>query len=237
MELTKTNFIQFLNCPKSLWLLKHEPEIDQHGNFSAFRQKLTKDGYEVERIVMDYFRKLGTDNINFQVAFRVDNVLFAKVDALEKKENGEVFLYEVKSSTKVKNDLTQNHLKDACFQKICAEAAGQKIDRAFIVHLNQDYVRRGEIDPIKLLEFADVTTRLEDIVDETKAEIYSAIDLLKQAKIDRDGCSCLYKSRANHCYTFPVFNPNIKKPSIYELPMLSSERRRKISQQRDFFAT
>ena len=25
-QLTKTNFIQYLNCPKSLWLLKNKPE-------------------------------------------------------------------------------------------------------------------------------------------------------------------------------------------------------------------
>ena len=105
---------------------------------------------------------------------------------------------------------------------------GQKIDRVFLVYLNPDYVRRGEIDRIKLLEFTDVTTKVENIIDETKTEISSAFDLLNQAEIDLHSCTCLYKSSANHCDTFSFFNPDIKKPSIYELPRLSHEKRKEL---------
>ena len=30
MQLTKTNFIQYLHCPESLWLLKNKEEADEH---------------------------------------------------------------------------------------------------------------------------------------------------------------------------------------------------------------
>ena len=49
IQLTKTDFIQYLNCPKSLWALKREPGTYPHGEFSVFLQKLTREGYEVER--------------------------------------------------------------------------------------------------------------------------------------------------------------------------------------------
>jgi len=50
MQLSKTDFIQYLNCPKSLWWLRHEPDSYPHGEFSVFMQKLTREGYEVERL-------------------------------------------------------------------------------------------------------------------------------------------------------------------------------------------
>ena len=55
MQLTKTDFIQYLNCSKSLWLLKRDPDNYPYGEFSAFMQKLTREGYEVERYVRQYF--------------------------------------------------------------------------------------------------------------------------------------------------------------------------------------
>ena len=35
-QLTKTDFIQYLNCPESLWLLKNKPEDFPKGEFSLF---------------------------------------------------------------------------------------------------------------------------------------------------------------------------------------------------------
>jgi len=39
-QLTKTDFIQYLNCSKSLWLLKNKPEDYEKGEMSLFLEKL-----------------------------------------------------------------------------------------------------------------------------------------------------------------------------------------------------
>ncbi len=65
MQLTKTDFIQYLNCPKSLWVLKHEPENYLQGEFSAFLQKLTREGYQVERYVQQYFANAEDRSVDF----------------------------------------------------------------------------------------------------------------------------------------------------------------------------
>lgn len=225
MQLTKTDFIQYLNCPKSLWLLKHAPENYPQGEFSAFLQKLFREGYLVEHYVQQYFQNSEGRTVDFQTEFLTDDGLYARVDALEQTSNGETILYEIKSSTRVKKDDKHNHIKDACFQKICAEQAGQKIDRVFLVHLNSDYVRNGDIDPTDLLVFVDVTDEIGLVTRETVAEIKEALDLLSKDEIDKNGCTCLYKSRANHCDTFPVFNPHVPTPSIYSIPRLSTQKR------------
>ncbi|WP_428408450.1 DUF2779 domain-containing protein [Hyphococcus sp.] len=225
MKLTKTDFIQYLNCPKSLWLLKREPESYLHGEFSTFLQKITREGYEVERYVRDFFDADKNRAVSFQHVFETDAGLFARADVIEETADGGVVLYEIKSSTSVKTDAAHNHLKDACFQKICAQRAGQKIDTVYLVHLNGEYVRNGEIDPSLLLTFVDVTDRVAEIEEETAEQINQALVLLAEDVLERGGCSCLYLSRSHHCDTFRLFNPQIPKPSIYSLPRLSQKKR------------
>lgn len=224
MKLTKTDFIQYLNCPKSLWLLKHDPDKYPHGKFSLFMQKIVREGYQVEKFVQEYFDEKKR-SVSFQRVFETDDGLYARADAIEQTSDGQTFLYEVKSSTSVKTTPINNHLKDACFQKITAERAGQKIDKVFIVHLNGNYSRNGAIEPEKLLKFVDVTNGVADIYSETVDEIDLALALVRQRQIDRGVCPCLNKSRANHCDTFSIFNPNIPKHSIYSLPRLSAKMR------------
>ena len=225
MQLTKTDFIQYLNCPKSLWLLKHEPESYPSGTFSVFVQKLAREGYEVERYVRQLLSSDGTRTVNFQAVFETEDGLFARLDALERNGDGGAILYEIKSSTSVKTGGAHNHIKDAGFQKICAERAGQKIDRVVLVHLNGGYVRNGDVDPAGLLSFVDVTPQVDAIAEETEEEIDAALEFLRQAAIERGSCSCLNKSRANHCDTFGYFNPDVPSPSIYSLPNLSAGKR------------
>ncbi|MBP3126079.1 DUF2779 domain-containing protein [Thalassospira sp. ER-Se-21-Dark] len=233
MRLTKTDFIQFLNCPKSLWLLKREPEKYPYGEFSLFLQKLVREGFEVERYVEKYFEGRGR-TVDFQHVFETEEGLYACADALEKVSDGEVILYEVKSSTSVKTDAVQNHLKDACFQKICAERSGLRIDRVFIVHLNGGYERNGVINPEELLVFSDVTEQVAALVEETNAEIDEALILLRLEEIERNGCPCLLKSRVHHCDTFYVFNPDVPTSSIYSLPRLSAKQRANLVSKRLF---
>ena len=223
MQLTKTDFIQYLNCPKSLWLLKTAPDHYPHGEFSTFMQKLVREGYEVEHYVKQLFESAGDRDASFQAVFETDDGLFARVDVLEKMSGGTTALYEVKSSTSVKTDAKHNHLKDACFQKICAERAGQSIDGVFLVHLNGEYVRDGEIDPSAMLVFADITEAVDDVLAETSAEIDAALAFLASDH-DMNGCSCTKKTRANHCDAFSLFNPTVPTPSIYSLPFIRQNK-------------
>ncbi|MAY33589.1 MAG: phosphomethylpyrimidine kinase [Rhodovulum sp.] len=224
MRVTKTDFIHYLNCPKSFWLLKREPDRYPTGDFSLFLQKITREGFEVEEYVRSFFEKSGRA-VAFQQVFETDEGLYARADVIEHSASGGTFLYEVKSSTSVKTDQSTNHLKDACFQKICAERAGQDIDRVYIVHLDASYKRDGLIDPEKLLKFTDVTEQIADLEGETAMEIDKALALSRKETIDRDGCPCLYKSRGNQCDTFRVFNPKIPPHSIYSIPRLSARLR------------
>ena len=225
MKVSKTDFIQFLHCPKSLWLLKHKPNAYPHGEFSDYSQKLAAEGYEVEAYVRQLI-EAGADaaQFSFQTVFQTNRGLYAKADMVRLNDDGSVNLYEIKSSTRVKTDAKHNQIKDACFQTIAAEEFGKEVRDVYIVHLNGDYVRKGEIDPKALLTFARVTPRVHEIADETRGEIDQALALLETAEIDESSCSCITLSKANHCDSFEYFNPNLPKPSIYNLPRISKAK-------------
>lgn len=224
MHITKTDFIQYLNCPKSLWLLKNDPEKYPREEISEFMQKLIREGYEVERFVQEFFESNGNFEVDFQREFKAEDGLYARTDGFEIRKDGTTALYEIKSSTSVNTDSKHNHVKDACFQKICAGRAGQHIDLVYLVHLNGEYIREGEINTNDMLVFADITEKVEEIELETNEEIDAALQFLASNQ-DLQGCSCREKSRGNHCESFAVFNPDIPNPSIYSLPRLGEKKR------------
>ena len=228
MRLSKTEFLRYLRCPESFWLYMKERDSYPDGETSAFVEKLVREGYEVEAIVRDHLGSNPDRDVSFQTEFETATGLYARADAIERNSDGDTLLYEIKSSTSVKTDAAHNHLKDVAFQKICAERAGTQIARTFLVHLNGEYVRDGRIDSSEMLVFADVTEDVEAILTETEAEIDAALSLLTEAEISRDACSCLYKSRAQHCDTFSIFNAHVPTPSIYSLPRLSAARRKEL---------
>ncbi len=219
--LTKTDFIQYLNCPKSLWLKHNRPGDYPEGSFSSFIVKLSAEGYEIESYVKQAFlRHSDAGAYNFQQDFLTSDGLYARCDIVKSNLDGTIDLFEIKSSTSVKDKRSHSHLKDAAFQLVSAQRAGESVGKVWIVHLNKDYVRNGDVDPNALLTVSDETVRVKALLHETEAEIDSALALLKRDTIDERTCSCLYLSRAHHCDSFDYFNQSIPKPSIYSLPRL-----------------
>lgn len=225
MRISKTDFIHFLQCPNSFWLLKHKPEVYPHGEFSDYAKKLTAEGYEVEACVRSLIERLcDADRYSFQSEFETERGLYAKADMVRENEDGTINLYEIKSSTRVKTDAKHNQIKDACFQVLAAQELGCRVNQVFIVHLNGDYVRDDDVDPEALLIFADVTTKVQSVKEETEQQIFEALNLLATPEIDETSCSCLMLTKSNHCDSFDYFNPNIPSPSIYNLPRISKAK-------------
>ena len=74
-------------------------------------------------------------------------------------------IIEVKSSSHVKDI----HIHDVSFQKHVYEGAGLKIRNCYLMHMNSDYVREGEIDVKELFNLEDITEKVklfsEGIID------------------------------------------------------------------------
>ncbi|MCK5286150.1 MAG: DUF2779 domain-containing protein [Candidatus Pacebacteria bacterium] len=233
MKLTKTDFKKYLICPECLWLEKKKPEEFKGGEITDFLKKLIKDGYEVEDKVQEIFpsgvflddkedevliqktkEELKNKGTIFQATFKSERGLFLKVDVFKFNEKTKKWdLYEVKSSSEIKTDLQHNHIKDIAFQKITVEECGLEVGNSYIVHLNRDYIRKGDLDLSKLFVFEEVSEKIDEVREEVKLQIESALELLKRDAINTSFCSCLYKSAGQRCDCFSYFNPQVPEYS------------------------
>jgi CRISPR/Cas system-associated exonuclease Cas4 (RecB family) len=232
INLTKTDFKEFLICEKCLWLKKKKPELYVEGEVSGFLKKLIKEGYEVE----DYFQKRFPEGVLskgdnrelaertkelvkekktiFQATFETAEGLLVKVDVLDfNQEMGKWDLYEVKAASEMKKDLFHNHPKDIAFQKVVLEKSGLEVSRSFLVFLNKEYVRRGELNLEKLFVCQEMDELIEEIREETEGQIEKAVEALKIDEVDLKGCECLYRSHGQRCDCFELFNPQVPKYS------------------------
>ncbi len=175
-----------LQCPKALWIMFHEP--DKIPEVDAATQHIFDQGHLVGELAKKWFPggiDIPTDdfmgNIKktkelleqrkplFEGGFMVDN-LFARPDILNPVNDDEWDIIEVKSSTSVKE---VNH-HDVSFQKYCYEKAGLKIRKCFLMYINNQYVRQGEINYKELFAMQDITEE----VDKLSSDIQERIDLL-----------------------------------------------------------
>ena len=79
------------------------------------------------------------------------------VDILHKGKNGWE-LYEVKSSTKVKDV----NYDDIALQYHVLAGAGITLQKACLVHINNRYIRKGDIEVRRLFSISDLT---DDVIE------------------------------------------------------------------------
>jgi len=236
MNLTKTDFKEYLLCNKCLWVKKKKPEEYTAGEFSLFLQKLIKDGYAVEEYVQKLFpggvfvsgdkealiaktkELLTGDKPIFQATFETSEGLFAKVDILDfNKKTNKWDLYEVKASSEIKTDIKHNHVKDVIFQTIVAEDSGVDIGESYIIHINKEYRRDGDVDVNKLLIIENMSEQITEQKGLVRDEIEGALLMLSRDDVSLDGCDCLYKSHGQRCDCFFKFNPQVPEYAVHNI--------------------
>ena len=161
--LLKSKYLYGLQCSKYLWILFNEPEkipapdtVTQYtfaqGNLAGeLAKKRFPDGIEIP--VDDFmgnlkFTKelLQQRKTLFEAGIMTGHI-FARIDVLNPVHEDEWDIFEVKSSTSVKDV----HIHDASFQRYCCEESGLKIRKCFIMYINNKYIRNGgEVNPLKL---------------------------------------------------------------------------------------
>lgn len=190
--LSKSLFIKGVQCHKALYLQKYNPELKDP--VPPSREALFQSGSEVGVIAHGLFPggieipfeagnydmqvKLTCDAIArgaetvYEASFNYDGI-FVKVDILHKGKNGWE-LYEVKSSTGFK-DIYQ---PDLSVQYYVLQGAGIPVKKAFLVHINNQYVRQGDIDPFELFTIVDMTDSVEASQFSVQEEIEKQKEML-----------------------------------------------------------
>ena len=174
MNLTKSNYLSGLQCPKLLWITKHDKE--KLPGPSQIDKAKFEEGYLIEEFAKSLFPEgIDLSKLNFkeqlektkellekrvplfEASFLI-NGLYSRADILFPVENNQWDILEIKSATKIKDV----NFDDLAFQKYVYEKAGLKMRRCFIVHVNSEYVRQGEIEPKEFILQTDVTDKITE---------------------------------------------------------------------------
>ena len=160
-----------LQCPKLLWYEYNRKEdlpevdattqaiMDQGKVVGELAQTLYPGGIRIQRDydpVKQAEKSLEAAKLRkplFEAGFAYKQA-YALVDILNPVEKNAWDLIEVKSSASVKDE----HYGDVAFQKYTYEGAGLKIRKCYLMYINNQYVRKGKIEPEKLFATEDAVS-------------------------------------------------------------------------------
>jgi CRISPR/Cas system-associated exonuclease Cas4 (RecB family) len=194
--LTKSLYLNGLQCPKLLWIMCHEREripetdastqhlFDQGKVIGELAKTLFKQGMEINA---EYWNIADSNQKSieacklrkplFEAGFLVNRV-YARVDVLVPARRHGWDIVEVKSSTSVKEE----NIKDVSFQKYCYETAGLKIRKCFLLYVNNKYVRKGEITAENLFVKEDITSLVEAESDNIEERIDEMLKIMNSRR-------------------------------------------------------
>jgi hypothetical protein len=225
--LSKSKYMNGLQCPKLFWISvndkKRIPEVDEakqklfdEGHIvGGFAKKLFPKGIDIEdkdfSKNLEETKKLLKENKPlFEPAFLIDR-LYSRADILEPVKDGWNII-EVKSSTEVKDV----NIQDVAFQKYVYEKAGLKINKCFLLYINKQYVRQGDLDPKELFVKEDISINVAEeikLVPERIKLMLEVIDSKEPAVKIGDFCNKPYEcSMKEKCWAFLP-----KENSVFDL--------------------
>ena len=210
--MTKSDYLLYLKHPCWLWLKKNNPKklpapndnlqaIFEAGYlFESYAEKLFPNGLKLNWRGFEEYLNLpqrtketilsGAKTI-FQGRFETGEITCI-VDVIDFKDEKILNLYEIKSTSSIKP--YQEH--DLAFQTIVLEESGYAVDRIFIIHVNSEYVRKGEIIPKELSKTVDVTAKIRKRIEATRENIKKALEVAEQKEMPNPtpalcGLSCI----------------------------------------------
>lgn len=198
MVLTKSEYMMFLKHPAWLWLKKYDkgklPVTDENTqamfnaghDFESYVEKLFPDAKRLGFNTYEEYNSLPAVteaaltevNTILQGRFESEN-LTCIVDIIEKNSNGKYNLIEIKSGTKAKPEYNY----DLAFQAVVLEECGITINNFYIIHVNSDYVRSGDIDPVGITLKTEVTEEVKELIEFTKGQITKALTILSSSEM------------------------------------------------------
>jgi len=244
--ISKTIYIEYLDCPKNTWLKLHKPELKelfedstadknrmQQGNMvESLARKLFPDGIFVKEF--SHNSTLSTDQqikckstVLFQTIFIYDAFL-VRVDILEYDSIiNQWNLYEIKSTSSTEENSKQiDHIEDASFQAIVLEKQGIILNKIFLLHLNKEYVLEDQLDINHLFIIDDITQQIREREKDTLLKMEKAKNDLLQNDEEKVICACIYRGRSTQCKTFNYSYPYIPEYSVHDLSRIGSSKKK-----------
>ena len=222
MYLSKSKYCNGYQCKKILWLDKYKSEVKEEVSQDSVLENGTQVGElarglfgpyiniefneNLTNMIEDTKKVLEENNSCIITEASFDyNGNFCSVDILKKNKN-KLSIYEVKSSTEVKDI----YLEDASYQYYVLTSLGYDVDKVYIVHINRYYVRKGDLNLKELFKIEDITsTAKEKRIKEINKYMEST-----EEPIEKIGLQC---SNPYDCPYFAYCTRNLEKPNVFDV--------------------
>jgi hypothetical protein len=246
VPISKTTFLQFQVCNKDTWFRLHRPDLVEKFAPTEFEKHLLEQGNEVEAFARRLFPEgvLVTETGDqalaqtqalmesgatavFQATFLADG-FYTKCDVLKRSTKpGAWDIFEVKGTNSLKEGgEDRDHISDLAFQRHVLRFAGVAVDRAYVVHLNKEYVRSGDLDTKALFSIVDSTDLVDEESDEILEEMRATAKYLNQGAEPDHGCDCHLNGRSRHCRTFAQSHPEIPEYSVHDIVRIGQSKKK-----------
>lgn len=238
-SISKSTFVRGSKCVTSLYLNKYHSDL--RDSTSESTQALFDTGHEVGKLARqlfpggvnsDYFDDFNVSRavektwqlinngqkVIYEAAFIYDECL-AIIDMLV-IDSGNWFAYEVKSSTSVKEE----HILDVSYQYYVIKNAGIDLKDVFVVFLNNQYVRTGELDIKELFIVESVSQQVSDNLEHIAMEAKRFKDILTLKEIPQIGIG-EYCSKPHECDFSSYCWKDVPEFSVFDIAGLSWKKK------------
>ena len=236
--LTKSKYMNGLKCDKLLWIIFNAnhliPDVTESAQFrfdvgnevGEFAKKVFQNGIDLPTDFKINLQKtsesLSERKPLFEAGFMKEN-LFSRIDILNPVNKDEWDIIEVKSTTSVKEEF----IDDISFQKHTVTISGLKIRKCFLMHINNKYVKKGDINPKELFTIVDLTEKVELKLKGIEKRIENMFKIISQPNIPivqiGEHCRTPYECpMIDECWGFlpdnSIFNLyNARKKKLFQL--------------------
>ncbi len=233
--LTKSNYLLGLQCPKLLWIKVNDkeripkPDKEAEAKFrigtligvlatKVFSEGIDLSGLEFEENIDKTKESLELRRPIFEAGILTDN-LFSRADILLPVGEDEWDIIEVKSSTKIKDV----NIHDVSFQKYVYEKVGLKIRKCFLMHINNEYIKKGEIEPKELFVQTEITEKVLEFSEDIEERIESMFKIIKDSEPEFCVDDILTIEYDNFC--LDEFMNNLPEANVFEMYRMFKSKR------------
>jgi hypothetical protein len=229
MNLTHTDYLNYKQCPKSLWIKKYNPNVlkkmndksrfEKENEIKELARTLFPNGdliapplylHELKSELTHKALKNGVKTV-YEPTFITVGIIVS-FDILHQDEEGWK-IYKVTSSTQVK----ERHLDNLAFIYFGVQQF-VPIHSVHVIHINNQYVRTGDLDFEELFTICDVTDEVNNRLSLIPFEVNSIVNMLQKKEPNqvigqhckKYGKNDLECAASGHCWShvpdYSIFN-------------------------------
>jgi hypothetical protein len=236
-SISKTLFIEGMRCLKLLWYRINRPTLAapleekvkylfQTGHkVEEYAHKLFLGGVLIGNGQRGPFKELlaeteheihGSAPFIFE-ATAANNNMYCRADVLERLNSNRWNLAEIKSCTKLKPE----HVYDVAFQCECLRNVDRTVEKAYLLHIDNQYVRQGEIEPSGLMRIEEITSEVMAEIPNIPHRVTAMIKMINKPEPPKVSIGSRCRSPSVCPFAGLCFH-DIPESSIFELPYASS---------------